>query len=198
MVFKDSETKINLLRAFAGESQARNRYDMAAKAAKNEGLIIVEKVFKYTACQEQAHASVFYDFLKEENGENITIDAAYPINVYTASADHLNAAVHNEYSEYEDIYQSFAKTASDEGFSKIANAFKAIAEIEKTHGDRFKAYFEMLKNNTLFSRENETVWMCSNCGHIHIGKSAPLVCPVCSHKQGYFISQDKVPDYKMQ
>ena len=106
--------------------------------------------------------------------------------------------MHNEYSEYEDIYQSFAKTASDEGFSKIANAFKAIAEIEKTHGDRFKAYFEMLKNNTLFSRENETVWMCSNCGHIHIGKSAPLVCPVCSHKQGYFISQDKIPDYKMQ
>lgn len=192
MLLKDSKTKINLMRAFAGESQARNRYDMAACTAKSEGLIIVEKVFKYTSWQEQAHATVFYNFLKEFNDSNITIDADYPINVYSSTLDHLNAAMCNEYAEYEDIYKTFGNIAKEEGFEKISTAFFKIAEIEKTHGNRFKSYYNDLKNNTLFKREVETEWLCTNCGHIHKGISAPLVCPVCSHPQGYFISQDKI------
>ena len=131
MEFANSETKINLMRAFAGESQARNRYNMAAKQAKKENLVIVESLFNYIACQEQAHATVFYDHLKEVNDTNFDISASYPVNNYSATKDHLKAAVHNELEEYEDIYRNFAEIAKNEGFPVVASSFELISKIEK-------------------------------------------------------------------
>lgn len=190
MDFLKSETKINLMRAFAGESQARNRYDIAAKQAKREGLVIVEKLFKYVACQEQTHALVFYDHLKEANDDNLDICGGYPINNYSASLDHLKAAVHNETEEYEDVYKSFGDIAREEGFPVIAGSFELIAKIEKTHADRFAKYANRLENGTLFSGGEQQIWLCTNCGHIHIGPSAPKTCPVCHEGQGYFLADD--------
>jgi rubrerythrin len=186
MLLKDSRTMVNLMRAFAGESQARNRYDMAAKCAKSEGLYIIERTFKCTAKEEQAHATVFYNFLKELNGQKILIDGTYPVNVYSSTLDHLKAAVENEYEEYDEIYKTFGDIAKEEGFEKIAVTFFNIAEIEKTHSERYNKFYEDLKNGTLFKNSTETEWVCTNCGHIHRGVSSPLVCPVCSHPQGYF------------
>ncbi len=184
MEFANSETKINLMRAFAGESQARNRYNMAAQQAKKEKLIVVEKLFNYVACQEQAHATVFYDHLKEVNDTNFDICASYPINNYSSTADYLKAAVHNETEEYESAYKSFAETAKSEGFPVVAASFEMIAKIEKTHADKFNCTLQKLESNSLFSGEN--TWVCTNCGHVHVGSSAPEVCPVCRHAQGYF------------
>jgi len=190
MDFAKSETKINLLRAFAGESQARNRYNMAAEQAKKDNLTVVENLFNYIACQEQAHATVFYDHLKEANDENINICAAYPVNIYSSTLDYLKAAVHNETEEYEDIYKSFAGIATEEGFPVIASSFELIGKIEKVHADKFEMFAKHLENNTLFERGTQMYWYCSNCGHIHSGPAAPKVCPVCKKDRGYFLSED--------
>ena len=187
MEFTKSETKINLMKAFAGESQARNRYNMAAKQAKKEGFVIIENLFNCIASQEQAHASVFYDHLKEVNDEHFFIEASYPVNNYTSTLDYLKAAVHNEMEEYEDVYKTFASVASDEGFPVVASSFEQIAKIEKTHADKFLSYVKSLENNTLFSGSEQTAWYCTNCGHIHYGTAAPKNCPVCHHAQGYFL-----------
>lgn len=190
MDFASSETKINLMKAFAGESQARNRYNMAAEQAKKEELIIVESIFKCVACQEQAHATVFYDHLKEVNDTNFDITGSYPVNNYSSTVDHLKAAVHNEMEEYEDVYKHFAEIAQKEGFPVVASSFEMIAKIEKSHADKFNTLLQKLENKTLFDRGEQTMWVCTNCGHIHYGSSAPSVCPVCHHVQGYFISDD--------
>ena len=124
--FKNSETAKNLMRAFAGESQARNRYTIAADQAKKEGLYVVQSVFLFTAEQERAHAQVFYDYLKELKGENIQIDGGYPVDQYDKSLDLLKAARHNEYEEFQDVYQNFGKTAKEEGFAQIADGFSAL------------------------------------------------------------------------
>ena len=112
---------------------------------------------------------------------------------YEKSLDYLKAAHHNEYEEFEDVYQNFAKTAKDEGFSQIASSFSMIAEIEKTHGDRFQLFADYLEKNQLFVSEVETGWMCLNCGHVHRGTEAPAQCPVCRHEQGYFVSMELAP-----
>ncbi len=190
MDFLKSETKINLMRAFAGESQARNRYNMAAHQARSEKIIIAEQLFNTIACQEQAHAKVFYDHLKEANDENIEISAAYPVNIYSATLDYLKAAVHNEMEEYEDIYKNFAHIATEEGFPVIAASFEQIGKIEKVHADKFNMFANHLQSNTLFERGTQTAWYCTNCGHIHYGPSAPQICPVCKHDRGYFLSED--------
>ncbi len=190
MDFANSETKINLMRAFAGESQARNRYNMAAEQAKKENLIIVESLFNYIACQEQAHATVFYDHLKEVNDTHFDISASYPVNNYSATKDYLKAAVHNELEEYEDIYKNFAEIAKNEGFPVVASSFELISKIEKNHADKFSDYLTRLENNTLFERSEQTAWLCTNCGHIHYGPAAPKACPVCHHDRGYFLSED--------
>ena len=190
MEFTKSETKLNLMRAFAGESQARNRYNMAAHQAKKDGLVIVQNLFDYIACQEQAHAKVFYDHLKEVNDENFTIDASYPVNVYNNTLDLLKAAVHNEMEEHDDIYKNFGDIAKQEGFPVIASSFEMIAKIEKIHADKFNAVAKHLEVNTLFERDGQIAWYCTNCGHIHYGPKAPQVCPVCHHAQGYFLSED--------
>ena len=193
MDFKNSETAKNLMRAFAGESQARNRYTFAAGIARKEGLFVIESVFSFTADQEKGHGEIFYNYLKELGGETIFIDGGYPVDQYEKSLDYLKAAHHNEYEEFEDVYQNFAKTAKEEGFSQIATSFSMIAEIERTHGDRFQLFADYLEKNQLFVSEVETGWMCLNCGHIHRGTMAPEHCPVCRHEQGYFVRMELAP-----
>ena len=187
MDFKMSETKENLMRAFAGESQARNRYTFAAEQAKEQKLQVVEAVFRFTADQEQEHAEVFYNHLKELAGENIQIDGSYPVDIYETVLEVLKAAQHNEYEEFDPVYKTFGDKAMEEGFPQVAASFHQIAKIEKVHGDRFDELAKLLEQNKLFISDVECKWMCLNCGHIHEGKEAPGKCPVCHHDRGYFI-----------
>ena len=193
MNLKESETKFNLMRAFAGESQARNRYTIAAKAAKKENLYVIEAVFKFTAEQELAHANIFYEYLTELAGDNIKIDGGYPVDISNSIAQLLRYAEHNEYEENDVVYKAFAEKAREEGFTQIASSFENIAAIEKTHGDRFGKFAELLEKNKLFVSDAECKWMCLNCGHIYSGKNAPYVCPVCRHNQGFFIRLELLP-----
>ncbi len=192
MDFKSSETKKNLLRAFAGESQARNRYTFAASQARKQNLYVIEAVFNFTAGQEKEHAEVFYNLLASEAGENIQIDGSYPIDISDSVITLLNSAHHNEYEEYDDVYKSFADTADNEGFREIATTFRNIAEIEKVHGDRFQKFAQLLKEDKLFVSDIKTKWMCLNCGFIFEGTNVPPACPVCRHDRGYFIRLEMV------
>lgn len=192
MDFKSSETKKNLLRAFAGESQARNRYTFAAAQARKQDLYVIEAVFNFTAGQEKEHAQVFYNLLSSEAGENIQIDGTYPIDIDNSIITLLNSAHHNEYEEYDDVYKSFAEVAQSEGFLEIAGTFRNIAEIEKTHGDRFQKFAQLLKEDKLFVSDIKTKWMCLNCGFVFEGTTVPPACPVCRHDRGYFIRLEMV------
>ena len=191
--FKTSETRINLMRAFAGESQARNRYTFAASQAKEQKLHVVEAVFKYTAGQEKEHAEIFYNFLKESAGENINIAGGYPVDINESMTEILRYAQRNEFEEHDSVYSSFATVAQNEGFTQIAVAFQNIAKIEKIHGERFKKIADLLEQNKLFCCEGECRWVCLNCGHIHVGREVPEHCPVCSHAKGYFIREEAAP-----
>lgn len=190
---KNSETKINLMRAFAGESQARNRYIFAAGEAQKNKLHVIDAVFRFTANQEEAHAKVFYDFLKNLNEENININGVYPLSINKSVAALLKQSAHNEFEEYGDVYKNFAETAQSEGFPEISAAFQNIAEIEKTHGKRFEKFAELLESNRLFISDAECKWVCLNCGHIYDGTEAPKICPVCKHDQGFFIRLELAP-----
>lgn len=191
--FKESQTKTNLMRAFAGESQARNRYTFAADIAKKQGLYVIEAVFKYTANQEVAHANVFMKHLNELNGETVEIDGSYPVEVTNSVIELLENAVHNETEEYEDVYKSFGETAEQEGNMPVANSFKEIGKIEKEHAKRFKLFADLLKQNKLFVSDAECEWVCLNCGNIYKGKQVPEVCPVCYHEKGYYIRLELAP-----
>ena len=193
MDFKQSETKKNLMRAFAGESQARNRYIFAAAQAKEQKMQVVEFVFRFTAKQEEAHAAVFYQHLKELSGETVHIDGGYPVDIYESVSELLRAAEHNEYEEYDDVYKTFGDVAEREGFMQIAQTFRNIASIEKTHGDRFGYYAQLIKENKLFVSDVSTGFVCLNCGHVYNGTEAPAQCPVCKHDRGYFIRADLMP-----
>lgn len=193
VIFSDSETKFNLMRAFAGESQARNRYWFASECAAKNNQYVINAVFKFTAEQELAHAKVFYNFLKDFSGANIRIDAGYPSDNYDNIGKHLEAAVHNELEEYNNVYKNFSDTARREGFMQAAAAFSNIADIEKVHADRFKLLAELLKENKLFVSDVTARWMCLNCGYIYSGTSVPDKCPVCSHEKGYFIRVELAP-----
>lgn len=187
MNLKDSKTYENLMRAFAGESQARNRYNISSSAAKKEGFHVVGAVFDYTADQERAHAKVFYQKLKDFAGENINISGAYPIDLYDDTVKALRAAQHNELEEWDEVYKSFGKIAREEGFTEIAHVFEGIAYIEKTHADRFGRLADEIENGAIFRKEEEIAWMCTVCGNIHVGKEAPKICYVCQHPQGFFM-----------
>ncbi|MBO5955868.1 MAG: rubrerythrin family protein [Clostridia bacterium] len=188
--FSTSQTKTNLMRAFAGESQARNRYTFAAGEAKKQNLHVVEAAFAFTAGQEKEHAEVFYKQLKALAGENIEIEGAYPVDISDSVATLLRYVQHNEYEEHDDVYKHFAEVAEDEGFLQVAGLFKNIAAIEKIHGDRFKRLAELLEEDKLFVSEISISWACLNCGYVHQGKEAPPICPVCSHDRGYFIRME--------
>ena len=191
--FSQSKTKENLMRAFAGESQARNRYTIAAEKAEKSGMYTVADIFLYTADQERAHAERFYELLKEMSGQTIQIDGTYPVDQQETLAELLRAAEHNEKEEYEDVYKNFGDTAKEEGFLEVASAFYQIAQIEHIHEIRFARLAEMLENNTYYASEEVSTWMCTNCGYIHGGKQAPKVCPVCRHEQGYFLPDEFIP-----
>lgn len=187
MDFKNSETKENLMRAFAGESQARNRYTFAAEQAKDQKLHVIEAVLKFTADQEQEHAEVFYNHLKELAGENVHMDGSYPVDIYETVLEVLKAAQHNEYEEYDSVYKEFAEKAAEEGFPRVAASFRNIASIEKIHGDRFGKLAEQLEQGKLFVSDVVCKWMCLNCGFVFEGKEVPQQCPVCQHDKGFFI-----------
>lgn len=191
--FKNSETKDNLMRAFAGESQARNRYTFAAGQAKQEKLQVIEAVFTYTANQEKEHAEIFYNHLKELAGETIHVDGGYPVDISGNVLDLLKKAQHNEYEEHDPIYKSFGEKAMEEGFPNIAHSFFAIAEIEKIHGDRFGRFAKWMEENKLFVSDVKTGWICLNCGHIFEGEQVPEKCPVCQHDRGYFVRLEFSP-----
>lgn len=191
--FKNSETKENLMRAFAGESQARNRYTIAAAQARKEKQQVIEQVFLYTAEQEREHAEIFYNYLKEMAGETIQIDGGYPVDISDKLSDLLRMAQHNEYEEHDDVYQHFGEKAKEEGFDKIAATFQMIAKIEKYHGDRFGKFAELLEQKKLYVSDVKTGWICLNCGHVFEGEAAPEKCPVCDHDKGYFIRLELSP-----
>lgn len=193
MDFKNSETKENLMRAFAGESQARNRYTFAAEQAKDQKLHVIEAVLKFTADQEQEHAEVFYNHLKELAGENVHMDGSYPVDIYETVLEVLKAAQHNEYEEYDSIYKEFAEKAAEEGFPRVAASFRNIASIEKIHGDRFGKLAEQLEQGKLFVSDVVCKWMCLNCGFVFEGKEVPQQCPVCQHDKGFFIRFELAP-----
>ena len=167
---KGSKTEQNLLAAFAGESQARNKYTYFASRAKKDGYVQISKIFEETANNEKEHAKIWFKLL---NGIGDTVQ-------------NLKAAAEGEAFEWTNMYPEFAKTAKEEGFDDIAKLFEAVAKIEKAHEERYKKLLQNIKDGLVFSAEGDTVWECANCGHIVIGKKAPDVCPVCNHPQSYF------------
>lgn len=192
MDFHDSQTRLNLMRAFAGESQARNRYTFAADLARQQQMYVLEQLFTFTASQEQAHAWVFYNLLKPVSGQSLKVDGSYPVELYQELLPHLQAAQHNEYQEWEHDYAGFARTAAEEGFPEIAHTFRAIAAVEKTHGDRFGRFATWLEQGRLFVSDQPERWICLHCGHVVEGAGAPAVCPVCRRPQGYFIREKEI------
>lgn len=193
MDLKDSKTKENLMRAFAGESQARNRYTFAAELAQQNGLYVVKKIFDFTAEQEKMHAQVFYNFLKEVEGENINIDAGYPVNTSKDVLTQLKNALHNEFEESDSAYREFGDVAKEEGFTQIAGKFYLIADIERIHGERFEEIAKLLEEGKLFVSDVQTGWMCLGCGYVVESEIAPQTCPVCDSDQGYFIRMSMAP-----
>lgn len=169
---KGTQTEANLATAFAGESQARNKYTYFASKARKEGFVQIAAIFEETAKNEQEHAKIWFKLL---NGGEIS-----------STAENLQAAANGENYEWTDMYAGFAKTAREEGFDDIAALFEGVAAIEKEHEERYKKLLANVKGDLVFSKDGDAVWQCSNCGHIVVGKKAPEVCPVCAHPQAYF------------
>lgn len=191
--FRNSVTKENLMRAFAGESQARNRYTIAANMAKKQKLPALAAIFLFTADQEREHAEQFYRLLSEFSGETIKIDGSYPVNLSNSVSELLRAAQHNETEEAQDVYINFAEKAKEEGFERVAKQFQLTAAVEQTHADRFRMFAEMMEQGTLYHAATETAYMCLNCGHIYYGTDVPEHCPLCKEEQGYFVRLDLAP-----
>ena len=191
--FAHSQTRENLMRAFAGESQARNRYTIAAGIAHKSGLAVIQGLFLFTADQEKAHAKQFYRQLHDLGGQSIRVDGTYPVDLYADLLDYLRAAQHNEYEEWEHDYAGFARTAMEEGFPLVGKLFENIAGVEKIHGDRFGRYADLLERGELFASDVKVEWMCLNCGYVVEATAAPAACPVCRHPQGYFVRVDLAP-----
>lgn len=194
---RNSETLRNLMRAFAGESQARNRYTFAAGIAKEEKLPVIQAVFQFTADQEKEHAEIFYNYMRELTGETVHIDGGYPVNISQKTVDLLKAARHNEYEEHDSVYKEFGDKAKAEGFEEIGRVFHQIGAIEKIHGDRFELFADLMEQNKLFVSDASCGWMCLNCGHVLTATQAPRVCPVCKHEQGYFVRLELAPFTRM-
>ncbi len=191
--FKTSRTRENLMKAFAGESQARNRYTIAAEIAGKQGMQAVSRVFLFTADQERAHAQRFYQLLKEAEGTTVDIRGGYPVDAGDSVTDLLRAAEHNEMEEFQDVYQAFGREAKEEGFEEAAYVFFQIAEIEHVHAKRFARLRELVESGGYFKKEGGGAWMCLNCGYIYEGTDTPELCPVCRHGKGYFIPLEMAP-----
>lgn len=194
MNLSESRTLQNLMRAFAGECQARTRYYFAAGAAKNEKLPVIQRVFQYTADQEYEHAGVFYKHMRAAGVKNVDISGGYPVDLNTDCLSLLHDAQHNEAEEHHIVYPEFARIAREEGFPEIAQSFSGIAAIEQSHGDRFALLANWLEGGALFSNEGQSVrWVCLNCGNVIEAPEAPKMCPVCRHEQGYYIREEYAP-----
>lgn len=192
--FNDSITRINLMRAFAGECQSRQRYYQAALTAQQQKLVGLERMFRFTAEQEERHAMVFWKLLKESAGQTVDISAGFPADVFDEIQQLLDASSKEENKEFSVVYPDFAKKAAEEGFTDAADKFRMIAEIENAHKQRFGYYARLYREDRLFRAENsEQSWICLNCGHIHKGSEPPSECPVCSVEQGYFVREDEAP-----
>ena len=172
MELKGSKTEQNLMTAFAGESQARNKYTYFASKARKDGYEQIASIFEETANNEKEHAKMWF---KELNGGSIP-----------DTASNLLSAAEGENYEWTDMYQEFAKTAREEGFDNLAYLFEGVAQIEKEHEERYRKLLENVEGGLVFSRDGDKIWKCRNCGHIVIGKEAPKVCPICAHPQSYF------------
>lgn len=180
---KGTKTERNLLEAFAGESQARNRYTFFAGAARKEGLMQIAQIFEETASQEKEHAKRFFSFL--EGGE-LQITAAFPAGRVGSTLENLKAAAAGEEHEWTSLYPGFAKVAREEGFVQIAAAFERISVAEKQHGKRYQALAANLEAGKVFRRNGVVIWRCLNCGYLHEAEEAPKVCAACLHPQSYF------------
>ncbi|MCH5353848.1 MAG: rubrerythrin family protein [Acutalibacter sp.] len=168
---KGSKTEANLLTAFAGESQARNKYTYYASKARKDGYVQIAEIFEETAANEKEHAKLWFKLLHGGIGDTV---------------DNLKDAAAGENYEWTDMYAGFAKTAREEGFDQIADLFEGVAKIEKEHEERYLKLVKNIEEGIVFSRDGDTIWQCGNCGHIVIGQKAPEVCPVCAHPQSYF------------
>ena len=171
MELKGSKTEANLWAAFAGESQARNKYTYFASKAKKDGFVQIANIFEETAGNEKEHAKIWFKLATGGIGSTM---------------ENLKAAAEGENDEWTDMYPEFAKVAKEEGFTKIAHLFEAVAKIEKEHEERYRALLANVEGGKVFTKDGDVVWQCANCGHIHVGKVAPDVCPVCDHPQAYF------------
>lgn len=180
---KGTKTEQNLLKSFAGESQARGRYVYFASIAKKEGYEQIAAIFNETAEQEKEHAKRFFKFLE---GGMVEITASYPAGILSTTVENLKAAAAGENEEWSELYPEFAKVADEEGFPQIAEAFRRIATVEAGHEARYLKLYERMINGTVFEDEEEIEWQCRNCGYIHKGKKAPEVCPACQHPKVYF------------
>jgi len=180
---KGTKTERNILTAFAGESQARNRYDYYASVAKKEGYVQIADIFAETANQEKEHAKRLFKFLE---GGDVEIQADYPAGVIGTTAENLKAAAKGENYEWTDMYPTFAKVAREEGFNEIANVFEAIAVAEKQHEKRYLGLLANVEAGTVFKKDQVVTWRCRNCGYLHVGQEAPEKCPACAHPQAHF------------
>jgi rubrerythrin len=180
---KGTRTEKNLLKAFAGESQAKNRYTFFAKQAKREGFEQISEIFMVTAMQEESHAKIFFRFLE---GGPVEITATYPAGVIGSTAECLGMAAEGEHEEWTSLYPGFGDAAQEEGFPKVATAFRLIAKVEEEHEKRFARLLHNLKENKVFEREEKVSWVCRKCGYVHYGRKALNVCPVCDHPMAYF------------
>lgn len=177
MDFKGSKTETNLQAAFAGESQARNKYTYYASQAKKDGFTQISSIFEETAGNEKEHAKIWFKLLLN-NGE---LNGSLP-----STMQNLADAANGEHYEWTDMYPGFEATAREEGFTAIAELFKGVSAIEKEHEDRYRQLVENIENDEVFNRPKVMVWRCNNCGHLHVGESAPEICPICNHSKAYF------------
>ncbi|MEN6395363.1 MAG: rubrerythrin [Methanoregula sp.] len=183
MEFKGSQTEKNLLAAFAGESQARNRYTFFASAAKKEGYEQIAAIFLQTAEEEKEHGKLFFKQLK---GGDVEITASYPAGRIGTTKENLAAAADGEKIEWGTLYPDFAATAEKEGFHDISFMFRQIATVESHHEERYRRLLANMEKNQVFTKSTVVEWTCRNCGYVHVGPSAPAECPACKHPQAYF------------
>ncbi|NCD40615.1 MAG: rubrerythrin family protein [Bacteroidia bacterium] len=180
---KGTKTEKNLLKAFAGESQAKNRYEFAAKEARKEGYEQIAGIFEETARQEQQHAKRFFRFLE---GGMVEITATYPAGIIGNTMENLKEAAEGEHEEWADLYPLFAQEAEEEGFKQIATAFKMIAKAEKVHEERYIKLLGNIEKGLVFEKEEKVLWYCRKCGYVHFSNKPPKNCPSCLHPEGYF------------
>ncbi|MCK5413564.1 MAG: rubrerythrin family protein [Candidatus Pacebacteria bacterium] len=185
---KGTQTEKNLLKSFAGESQARMRYDYFASVAKKEGLVQMSAIFLETALNEKEHAKRFFKFL---GGGAVEITASYPAGKIGTTLENLEASANGENEEWTELYPEFAKVAEEEGFLEIATAYKMIATVEKAHEERYRKLYKNLEEGKVFEREGNVIWKCLNCGYLHEGPKALKECPSCLHPQAYFAIKEE-------